>query len=472
MKLNHDEIQENLDTRHKHLILGAGFVGLGMAQALKQADIPYDQIDASDQIGGNWYHGVYQTAHIISSRKITQFSNFPMPDHYPDFPSAKNMLDYLHNFAEHFDLRPHIELNRKVTYVRPIENNLWEVTFANEEQRIYKGVLLCNGHHWCKRFPEFEGTFNGEIIHSKDYKRPEQLKGKRVLVIGSGNSGCDVAAESGRVGAKCMMSMRQSPWFIPKSFAGVPVVDLIKWWMPEWLQRLIIYSIIRLTFGTHQSYGLPEPKYRIFDRHPTLNNEVPYYIKHGRITPKPAVRRLNGWEVEFEDGSTEEFDLIVCATGFHLAYPFLPPELQRVEGSLVKCYGQVFLEDYKGLYYIGWGQVRGGVGSLISAFAPVFVRYLQLQEKINVPLGLVLKELGQKLPKTHLFDPHQMFLELKLNDVFFDFLVKKAHRVDAQHSQFSNEPLAPLSSVQETDSAKEVASGDDNKLKVSAGCRV
>ncbi|MDJ0601105.1 MAG: NAD(P)/FAD-dependent oxidoreductase, partial [Crocosphaera sp.] len=202
MKLNHDEIQENLDTRHKHLILGAGFVGLGMAQALKQADIPYDQIDASDQIGGNWYHGVYQTAHIISSRKITQFSNFPMPDHYPDFPSAKNMLDYLHNFAEHFDLRPHIELNRKVTYVRPIENNLWEVTFANEEQRIYKGVLLCNGHHWCKRFPEFEGTFNGEIIHSKDYKRPEQLKGKRVLVIGSGNSGCDVAAESARVGAK------------------------------------------------------------------------------------------------------------------------------------------------------------------------------------------------------------------------------------------------------------------------------
>ena len=360
------------------------------------------------------------------------------------------MLDYLHNFAEHFDLRPQIELNRKVTYIRPIDNNLWEVTFANGEQRIYKGVLLCNGHHWCKRFPEFEGTFNGEIIHSKDYKRPEELQGKRVLVIGSGNSACDVAAESGRVGAKCVMSMRQSPWFIPKSFAGVPVVDLIKWWMPEWLQRLMIYSIIRLTFGTHESYGLPKPKYRIFDRHPTLNNEVPYYIKHGRITPKPAVRRLDGWEVEFEDGSREEFDLIVCATGFHLAYPFLPPELQRIDGSVVKCYGQVFLDDYKGLYYVGWGQIRGGVGSLVSAFAPLFVRYLQLQDKINVPIGLVLKELGQKLPKTHLFDPHQIFIELKLNEVFFDVVAKKAERIDAKYNQFNNEPLAPLSSVQET----------------------
>jgi cation diffusion facilitator CzcD-associated flavoprotein CzcO len=168
----------------KHLIIGAGFVGLGMAQALQAEGITYDQVDASDQIGGNWYHGVYETAHIISSRKVTEFPHFPMPRDYPDFPSAVQMRDYLQRFAEHFQLLQHIELNCWVTTVVPVADNHWAVGFANGEQRYYQGVLLCNGHHWCRRFPKLPGEFNGEIIHSKDYKRPEQLRDKRVLVIG------------------------------------------------------------------------------------------------------------------------------------------------------------------------------------------------------------------------------------------------------------------------------------------------
>ncbi len=434
---------QRLETSHKHLVIGAGFVGLGMAQALKAAGIPYDQVDASDDIGGNWYHGVYETAHIISSRKITQFTHFPMPEDYPDFPSAQNMRDYLNAFADHFDLRQHIELNRTVSSVRPIENNFWEVTFADGEQRIYKGVLVCNGHHWCKRFPKFEGKFNGEIIHSKDYKQPDQLRGKRVLVIGGGNSACDIAAEAARVGTKCVLSMRESVWFIPKTFAGVPLTDLIYWWMPEWFQRLMAYGIMRLTFGRHENYGLSRPNYRVFDKHPTVNNEVPYYIKHGRIIPKPAVRQLKGYKVEFVDGSCEEFDLIVCATGYQVAYPFLPQELQRVEGAVVKCYESSFLDDYKGLYYIGWGQARGGVGSLIAAYGPFFIRCLKLQDEINVPLGLVFKEMGQQLPTTHLADPQKIFMQLKFANFFFNWIAKKAHQVDSRYPDFSNRPLSP-----------------------------
>ena len=433
--------QTKLDTQSKQLIIGAGFVGLGMAQALQAAGIAYDQVDASDDIGGNWHHGVYETAHIISSRKITQFTHFPMPADYPDFPSAQNMWDYLNAFANHFELRKNIELNQPVQQVRPIANNKWEVTFANNQQRIYKGILLCNGHHWSERFPQFKGQFNGEIIHSKAYKSPEQLRGKRVLVIGGGNSACDVAAEAARVGARSVLSLRESVWFIPKTFAGVPIADLIRWWMPTWWQRLMAYAIIRLTFGRHADYGLPRPQYRVFDKHPTLNNEVPYYIKHGRITPKPGVERLDGWQVEFVDRSRETFDLIVCATGFNVSYPFLPPELQRVEGAVVQCYGGAFLDDYKGLYYIGWGQARGGVGSLMSAYAPRFARLLQLQDQIKVPLGLVFKASGQRLPKSHLADPQQVFRQLKLLDLGFPWLVKKAQQVDAKYAEFNNPVL-------------------------------
>lgn len=430
-----------VDTQSKHLIIGAGFVGLGMAQALQSANIPYDQVDASDEIGGNWHHGVYETAHIISSRKITQFTHFPMPANYPDFPSARQMWEYLNAFANHFDLRKQIELNQVVKYVRPIEGNQWEVTFAAGEPRIYKGVLICNGHHWSERFPQFQGQFNGETIHSKAYKHPEQLRGKRVLVIGGGNSACDIAAEAARVGAKAVLSLRESVWFIPKTFSGVPIADLMQWWMPAWWQRWMAYGIIRLTFGKHTDYGLPRPQYRIFDKHPTLNNEVPYYIKHGRITPKPGVARLDGWEVEFVDGSRESFDLIVCATGFNVSYPFLPAQLRRVEGAVVKCYGGAFLEDYKGIYYIGWGQARGGVGSLMSAYGPLFTRLLKLQDEITVPLGLVFKATGQQLPTTHLADPQQIFRQLKLLDLGFPQLVKKAHRVDTEYGEFCNPVL-------------------------------
>ena len=429
------------DTRHKQLIIGAGFVGLGIAQALKDAKIPYDQVDASDDIGGNWYHGVYESAHIISSKKVTQFTHFPMPSDYPDFPSAQQLLAYLNSFADHFQLRPQIELERRVNLVCPIADNLWNVTFANGEQRIYKGVILCNGHHWCKRFPNFKGTFAGDIIHSKDYKTPDILRGKRVLVIGGGNSGCDIAAEAARVAEKSVLSLRESVWFIPKSFAGFPIVDLIRGWMPQWFQRVLAYTIIRLTFGKHERYGLPKPNHRIFDKHPTLNNEVPYYIKHGRILPKPEVSKLDGQFVEFVDGSREEFDLIVCATGYHVAYPFLPEELQRVRGATVQCYGGSFLADYKGLAYLGWGQARGGVGSLIAAFGPRFARCLKLQDEIDVPLGLVFKAMGQQLPETHLSDPHRVFRQLKLLDFAWGVLRWKARQLDKEDPNFQNQPL-------------------------------
>lgn len=435
------------DRTDRHLILGAGFVGLGLAQALQAAGIPYDQVDASDDIGGNWHHGVYSTAHIISSRRVTQFSHFPMPADYPDFPSARQMRDYLWAFADHFNLRPAIQLNTTVTDVRPVGQNHWQVTLANGERRLYRGVLLCNGHHWCRRFPEFEGQFQGDILHAKDYQHPDQLRGKRVLVIGGGNSACDIAAEAGRVAARSILSLRESVWFIPKSFAGRPVVDWLQWWMPEWLQRRIAYGVIGLSFGPHQRYGLARPNHRIFAKHPTLNNEVPYYLQHGRIIPKPAVRRLAGERVEFVDGSSEAVDLIVCATGYHLAYPFLPPELQRIKGATVQCYAGSFLADYRGLYYLGWGQARGGVGSLMAAYGPVFARFLQLQDQIQVPLGLVFQHMGQTLPDHHLADPQRIFRQLWLVRRLFPLIVWQARRVNRRHGDFQNRPL-PLPDVE------------------------
>jgi len=437
-------MSNSLPTKEKYLIIGAGPVGLGYAKALKEAEMPYDHIDASTEVGGNWFHGTYETAHIISSRKITEYSDYPMPKHYPDFPSKQMMLDYYIDYANTFGLRERVEFQRKVIYIRPIENDRWEVTFANQEVRIYKAVLVCNGHHWCKRFPEYPGKFTGEFIHSKDYKRPDQLIGKRVLVIGAGNSACDIASEAARVSKSSHISMRSGAWFFPKTVFGRPLADLsesVK--VPLFVQRIILRFLLKMSVGTYKDYGLPKPNYKIFERHPTISSEVLHYMKHGRITYKPAIKRLDGKTVEFVDGSKGEFDMIVAATGYHVSYPFLPDELQRVEGPVVKVYGGSMLDTYKGLYLIGWAQPRGGVGSLVAPSSKLMAKLIKLQDEMQNPLGFVLKQSGDKLPTTHLFDPNDLFKRIRQANKRIGLLRSFSKRVDKKHPNFQNTPLPP-----------------------------
>ena len=142
-----------MSTRDKLLVLGAGPIGLCVAKALKRHGIAYDQVDASDGIGGNWHHGGYEAAHIISSRGTTEFPDYPMPASFPDFPSRKNMLDYLNAYAQHFRLFDSIQLRQTVTSVAPLPNGTWRVRFGEEwrvrfgeeETRDYRGVIVCNG---------------------------------------------------------------------------------------------------------------------------------------------------------------------------------------------------------------------------------------------------------------------------------------------------------------------------------------
>ena len=394
-------------------VIGAGPVGLAVAKALLQHGIPYEQLEADDDLGGNWYHGVYESAHIISSKKTTEYADFPMPEHYPDFPSAPQMLDYLRAYAEAFTLRPHIQFRTKVVMCWPLADGRWEVGLASGERRRYKGILVCNGHHWDKRYPHYPGTFTGEYIHSKDYKHPRQLAGKRVLVIGGGNSACDLASEAARVGRSCTISLRRGYWFLPKTIFGIPLPELVPGWTPVWAQRLLLKILLRIVFGTYESYGLPKPNHRIFEAHPTLNSELLHYVKHGRIRPRPDVERFEGNRVCFVDGTVDEFDMVVCATGFHLSFPFLPSGLVPVQGSTALLYGGCLLPDYKNLYIVGTVQARYGFGPLMTPAADLIGRLIKLQDHMELPIGLVLKASGARPPRTHLLDPHRAMRQMR-----------------------------------------------------------
>lgn len=403
-------------TRDKVAVIGAGFVGLGVMAALRRRGIPFDAFEADDDVGGNWYHGVYETAHIISSRKTTEYADVPMPETYPDFPSARQMLAYLRDYADRYRLRPHIRFDTRVERVEPVEPGGaagWRVALSSGETRHYKGVIVCNGHHWRRRFPSYPGLFAGETMHAKDYKGPDVLKGKRVLVVGGGNSGCDIAVEAARFAEAAHISLRRGYWFIPRTLLGVPTVELTKGWMPLPLQRAVLRLALALVVGDYRRYGLQKPRHKLFERHPTINSDLLQQFKLGRITPCPDVERLCGDEVAFVDGTRAAFDLIVYATGYDVCFPFFPEGLIAWQNGMPQLIGGTLHPRHRGLYVMGLGQVRYGVGPLITAGAEALCTMIETQDRLSHPLGAVLQRMGARPLTTYLVGPFRLLRQTR-----------------------------------------------------------
>lgn len=396
----------------KHAIIGAGFSGLGVMAAFRRAGIPFDAFEAEADLGGNWRHGVYETVHLISSRRTTAYADFPMPEEWPDFPGAAQMLAYLRAYADRWQLRPHIRFGARVTRVARAADG-FDVTVGGGPPQRYRGVVVCNGHHWDARLPRWPGRFDGEILHSKQYKRPAQLEGKRVLVVGGGNSACDIAVEAARFAQSAHISLRRGYWFLPKTMLGIPTIELIKPWMPVALQRVMMRGLLRIIVGRYEQYGLPRPDHELFEHHPTVNSELLYFLRHGRIAARPDVTALHGREVEFADGRREPFDLIVCATGYEVSFPFLDPGLLRWKDGMPQLIGPAS-PDHAGLYVFGLGQPRYGAGPLISAGAELLCDLVRAQERLQAPAGLLLRRLGGRPYRSWVQDPMRLLRQVRV----------------------------------------------------------
>lgn len=351
-------------------VIGAGISGLTSSKMLNDYGIPHTTFETSDRIGGNWAFGnpnghssAYRSLHIDTSKHRLSFRDYPMPEDYPDFPHHTQIKAYLDGYADAFNLRENIEFENGVVHAERLPGGGWEILDQAGDKRRFDLLVVGNGHHWDPRFADFPGEFTGVSIHSHHYidpKDPLDFTGKRILIVGLGNSAADIAVElsSKSLQNQVTLSTRSSAWIVPKYTYGLPADKYfvtsphipLKW------QRWMIQKMQFMTGSNPELYGLPKPNHKFFEAHPTQSVELPLRLGSGDITPKGNVARLDGETVHFEDGTSSDFDVIVYATGYNITFPFFDPEFISAPDNRIGLYKRMFKPGIDDLIFVGFAQ--------------------------------------------------------------------------------------------------------------------
>lgn len=352
-------------------VIGAGPSGITAAKNLLDEGLEVTVFEQSGEVGGNWvfsdkpgHSSVFETTHIISSRLLSQYDDYPMPEDYPDYPSHRQLAAYFQGYARQFGLYPFIRFHSKVVSCRQGSGQIWEVAVESDgKHSIYQfdALAVCNGHHWNPRMPLYSGTFTGRMMHSHEVKRFSDFKDLRVLVIGGGNSACDVAVESSRVAASVDLSWRRGYWVVPKFMMGKPA-DLFSTRfnkLPQWLWQKVSALSLRIRNGRNSDYGLPEPEGPIGSHHPTINEDLFYTIRHGKIRPRTDIEKLDGKTVFFKDGTSGNYDVIIACTGYIISHPFFDKQLIDYSEGDVPLWLKMIHPEIANLYFIGLFQPLG-----------------------------------------------------------------------------------------------------------------
>ncbi|MBM3652844.1 MAG: monooxygenase [Alphaproteobacteria bacterium] len=362
-----------LDKRQQSMrvcVIGGGPLGIGLGRELGEGGIDYDLYEAEADLGGVWNGEgasgrVYPSLHLISPKFNTQVPDYPMPDHYPVYPSHRMMLDYLRDYARRFGVYDRAILKTRVVRMSPAGEG-WDVETSDGRRAHYDLVAVCNGAQRKPRFPAYPGDFAGERLHSMDYKSPDQLRGKRVLVIGAGNSGCDIAVDAVHHAASVHHSTRRGYHYYPKFIDGKPT--------PQWMLQLgakfsskeetmaYVKQVFKLAGFDGEDYGLPRPDHPLDAAHPIMNSQILYHIGHGDIAPKGDVARFEGHVVHFADGSSASIDTIIYATGYERDFPFIDPALLSWKNGIPDLFIHIAPRNHDNLFFFGFVNAAAGLG--------------------------------------------------------------------------------------------------------------
>lgn len=363
-------------------VIGAGCSGLVTLRALLDAGISCQAYELGSRVGGLWVFqndngrsAAYRSLRINTSARAMELTGFAWPPGTQDYPRHDQVADYFASYAERFGLAEHIAFRTEVLSCVPVATGGYEVSTrdlstAETQTRWFAGVVVANGHHWSKTLPKPlpTGEFAGAILHSHDYVDPTtpiELRTKRVLVVGMGNSAVDIASELAARGEaeQVLLSARRGVWVIPKYIRGKPADQghVIPRWLPAKFRRRVVTRAFTLLFGRMRDHGLPEPDHLIGEAHPTLSSELPSLVQSGAIGMRPAIREFAGKHVVFDDGRADEVDAIVFATGYQVKFPFLAEEHVAAPDNRLSLFRRVFHPCHRRLFFVGLAQPLGAI---------------------------------------------------------------------------------------------------------------
>ena len=373
-------------------LIGAGSSGIAVAKALHERGIPFDCFEKSDRVGGNWVFGnrnemssAYKSLHINTSRKRMEYSDYPMPLDYPDFPRHDQIAAYFDAYVDHFGFRDKIRFETGVEHVERDADGVYTLRTDTGETLRYDAVLVANGHHWDMRWPDpaFPGSDTTKIeqIHAHQYKTEEQLEGKRVVVLGMGNSAMDIAVDASYHGTATYLAARRGAWIFPKYVGGKPVDRRDQVFanprIPFAIRRRALALMMRQTVGRMEDYGLLKPDHPIGGAHPTVSGRILDRLAHGAIKPKPNIACIHEHEVEFTDGSRVEADLLVYCTGYKISFPFFDEDFVSAPDNHIELFRRVFHPEIPDVAFIALLQPLGAIMPLAEAQGQWLASYLK-----------------------------------------------------------------------------------------------
>ncbi|WP_416985994.1 flavin-containing monooxygenase [Streptomyces sp. T028] len=281
-----------------------------------------------------------------------------MPDSFPDYPGYKLLRDYIRDFSSAFGLYDHVKLGTGVAKADLVDG-AWHITDTNGDTATYTHLVAANGVTWEAKLPDYPGqdTFTGESRHASTYRYPDEFKGKRVLILGGGNSGVDIACDAARNADAAFWSVRRGYRILPKHIFGIPLDVFINEGgeppagisIPEDPNELVDALVGDLT-----KYGLPKPDHGVLTSHPLVNDAIVHHLTHGDIAGKPDVAEFRGDTVVFTDGSEEKADLVLFATGYDYTIPFVDENLFEWHQGHPQLYPNAFNREVDNLYVLGF----------------------------------------------------------------------------------------------------------------------
>ena len=361
------EISKTIRYDLPHCIIGAGPCGLLAARAFRLAGIPYEQFERHSDVGGIWDidnpgSSMYESAHFISSKYTSGFFGFPMPDDFPDYPNHAQLLSYIRSFADAFGLKPAIRFNTSVVRAVPVGENAvegWDVTLSTGETKRYAGVVSANGVTWHPNIPSYPGLdlYKGEVRHTVTHRSAETFRGRRVLIVGAGNSGVDIACEAARTADAAFLSVRRGYRFVPKHIFGVPT-DVFLSGMVHPPKGVVLpddpSKMLDALTGDLTRYGLPAPDHKALESHPIMNTQILHHLAHGDIAAKRDIKEFTEDGAIFSDGSQEKFDLVLFATGYEYRMPYFDEKIFTWKQGHPQLYLNIFHRTLRGLAIVGF----------------------------------------------------------------------------------------------------------------------